>query len=98
MPTLRNRTIAIVAALSTYLFWFEYLPPFKRVHLHEIKDEPHLATLDYASKSKTDWPFLLQLRDFGREAAGNWLERYLADVGTKATADMHAMLHCLETH
>ena len=72
--------------------------PFKRVHLHEIKDEPHLATLDFASKSKTDWPFLLQLRDFGRAAAAEWLDRCFDDVGAKATADMHAMLHCLETH
>jgi NTE family protein len=72
--------------------------PYKRVHLHEIKDEPHLATLDFASKSRTDWPFLIQLRDFGREAAAHWLERCLEDVGTKTTANMHAMLHCLETH
>jgi hypothetical protein len=34
MPTVRNRTIALFAAVATYLFWFEYLPPLTRVHLY----------------------------------------------------------------
>lgn len=33
MPKPRPRTVALLAAVATYLFWFEYLPPFKRVHL-----------------------------------------------------------------
>jgi NTE family protein len=70
--------------------------PYKRIHLHEIKDEPHIAKLDYASKSKTDWFFLLELRDFGRAAAERWLEECLGDVGARTTANMHAMLRCLE--
>lgn len=34
MPPTRNRTIAILAVVATYLFWFEYLPPLRRVHLY----------------------------------------------------------------
>ena len=71
--------------------------PYKRVNLHEIRDEPHLASLDYASKSNTDWSFLLELRDYGREAAKRWLDTCLDDVGRKTTADMHRMLRCLES-
>ena len=71
--------------------------PYKRIRLHEIKDEPHLARLGHASKSNTDWKFLLELRDFGRQAAKRWLKTSLDDVGRKTTADMHRMLRCLES-
>jgi NTE family protein len=71
--------------------------PYKRVRLHEIKDEPNLAGLGHASKSNTDWNFLIELRDFGRQAAKRWLKTCLNDVGRKTTADMHSMLRCLES-
>lgn len=71
---------------------------YKHIHLHEIKDEPHLAGLDYASKSNTDWGFLLELRGYGREAAQRWLQTDYGCVGMRTTADMHAMLRCLESH
>jgi NTE family protein len=70
--------------------------PYKRVRLHEIRDEPHLAKLDYASKFDTDWDFLLELRRYGREAANRWLASCVDDVGHNATADTQAMLRCLE--
>ena len=71
--------------------------PYKRIRLHEIKDEPNLAGLGYASKSNTDWDFLLELRDWGRAAAKRWLKTSFGDVGKKTTADMHSMLRCLES-
>ena len=71
--------------------------PYKRIYLHEIKDEPRMAGLGYASKSDTDWEFLLELRDWGRAAAARWLETSLEAVGRETTADMHAMLRCLES-
>jgi NTE family protein len=70
---------------------------YKRIRLHEIKDEPHLARLGHASKGNTDWRFLLELRELGRRAAKRWLRTSLADVGRKTTADMHRMLRCLES-
>ena len=66
--------------------------PYKRIRLHEIKDEPHMAKLGYASKTDTDWPFLLELRDFGRRAAEGWLSTSLESVGRKSTADIPAIL------
>lgn len=70
---------------------------YKRIHLHEIKDEPHLARLDYASKSNTDWSFLLELRGYGHAAAERWLQTSYDDVGRRTTADMHAALRCLQS-
>ena len=71
--------------------------PYKRIRLHEIKDEPALAGLGHASKSNTDWNFLLELRGFGRQAAKRWLRSCLDDIGRKQTADMHRILRCLES-
>jgi NTE family protein len=72
--------------------------PYKRIHLHAIKDDPNMARLGYASKSDTGWDFLLELRDFGRAAAERWLATSFADVGRKTTADTRALLRCLESH
>ena len=71
--------------------------PYKRIRLHEIKDEPALADLSHSSKSNTDWSFLLELRGYGRDAATRWLAADLDHVGRKATVDMHRMLRCLES-
>lgn len=71
--------------------------PFKRIRLHEIRDEPHLAMLDYASKFDTHWDFLRELHGYGRQAADRWLEACLPDVGTQSTANLHAMLQCLDS-
>jgi NTE family protein len=71
--------------------------PYKRIRLHEIKDEPALARLGLASKSNTDWSFLLELRECGRHAAKRWLKADLDHVGRKQTADIHRVLRCLES-
>jgi NTE family protein len=71
--------------------------PYKRIRLHEIKDEPALADLSHASKGNTDWAFLLELRGYGRDAAKRWLKTHLTDVGRKPTVDMHRLLRCLES-
>ena len=70
--------------------------PFKRIRLHEIKDEPALANLSLASKSNTDWTFLLELRGYGRAAAKRWLDADLAFVGRRPTVDLHRVLRCLK--
>ena len=70
----------------------------KRIRLHEIKDDPALARFGHASKSNTDWDFLLELRDFGREAAQKWLDTKLKYVGVKKSADMQRLLGRLESH
>ncbi|MDQ6916583.1 MAG: patatin-like phospholipase family protein [Pseudomonadota bacterium] len=71
--------------------------PYKRIRLHEIKDEPALADLGLASKSNTDWNFLRELRDFGRQAAERWLKAELKHVGRNSTADLHRILRRLSS-
>jgi NTE family protein len=71
--------------------------PYKRIRLHEINDEPNLSRLGYTSKTNTDWRFLVELRDFGRAAAGRWLDGCFDRVGRDTTADMRLMLRCLES-
>jgi NTE family protein len=72
--------------------------PFKQILLHEIKNDPHMATLGYASKSDTDWAFLTELREIGRHAADRWLDAHFDDIGRAATADVREILRCVESH
>jgi NTE family protein len=71
---------------------------YKRIRLHEIKDDPALAQFGHASKSNTDWDFLLELREFGRQAAQEWIETKLKCVGVEKSADMRRLLSRLESH
>ena len=71
--------------------------PYKRIRLHEIKDEPALAGLSHASKGNTDWDFLLELREAGRQAAKRWIKADLTHVGRRSTCDMHRILRRLES-
>ena len=70
---------------------------YKRIRVHEIKDEPELVALGLASKGNTDWNFLLKLRDYGRRAAEQWLDKSLKEVGKQTTADIRGMLRHLES-
>jgi len=71
--------------------------PYKRIRLHEIKDDPALAQYGHASKGNTDWDFLLELKEYGREAAQQWLKTKLKHVGVQKSADMHRLLSRLES-
>ncbi len=46
-----GRRVAWIALAATYLFFFEYLPPFKRVHLPYDLEGFHYPLLNYAAKS-----------------------------------------------
>ncbi len=48
LKTVRLRTIAVVSLIFTYLFFYEYLPPFRRVHIPFDLDNFHFPLLDYA--------------------------------------------------
>ena len=45
MPRLSRGVVATLAAALTYLFWFEYLPPFNRIHLHSDIEGYHWPLL-----------------------------------------------------
>jgi len=45
VPRLSRGVVATLAAALTYLFWFEYLPPFNRIHLHSDIEGYHWPLL-----------------------------------------------------
>ncbi len=56
--------------------------------MHRIDAMLALRNHDASTKQDTSWSFFQELRDAGREAAGNFLHRHYADVGVKATLDL----------
>jgi NTE family protein len=51
-----------------------------------------LLELGASSKLNAEWSFLAKLRDEGRRAAGEFLDRHGDDVGKRSTADLDALL------
>ena len=46
-----------------------------------------MLELSVSSKFNAEWALLTHLRDFGREAAGPWLEKHYKDIGHRSTLD-----------
>ncbi|WP_229425448.1 patatin-like phospholipase family protein [Massilia sp. Se16.2.3] len=63
------------------------------VRLHMISGNGELANLDISSKFNLEWPFILQLREAGRKAAGDWLDVHAGNVGLRSTIDTEAVYY-----
>lgn len=63
---------------------------YKPVRLHMICGDGWLDSETVTSKFNTDWSFLSDLRDRGREAARQWLTRDLEAVGHHSSVDVRA--------
>jgi len=66
----------------------EHQSKYKDILLYAIRTEDDLSALSAASKSNTDWSFLLELKDKGRTAAKKWLKAHYKDVGKKSSVDI----------
>lgn len=66
----------------------EYRDQMKYVLIHSLRADEALADLSSASKVCTEWGFLTNLRDRGREMAKQWLERHYDDIGVRQTVDL----------
>jgi NTE family protein len=78
------RTVAVVQGLIDK----GLLTPsggYKRARFHAISADKKLGDLNLPSKFNTDWSFLENLKKRGREAAEDWLEHDLAQVGEQST-------------
>jgi NTE family protein len=64
------------------------------MRLHRIATE-RVTELNSSSKLITEWRFLCGLRDEGRRTAGQFLEAHAADLGTRSTVDLDALLTAL---
>jgi NTE family protein len=68
----------------------EYRDRLKHVLIHSIRSDEAMCGLTVASKFNTDWPFLCELRDRGREAAARWLEESFDHLGHHSTVDLRS--------
>ena len=60
---------------------------YMKVHLHRITADA-LKPLQASSKVNAEWAFLTELREIGRNAARDWIDRHYADIGQRSTADL----------
>ncbi len=66
---------------------------YKRVRMHMIEADEELSKLSASSKLNAEWAFLIHLRDIGRLAAADWLERNYDALGVRSTFDLAAHFH-----
>ncbi len=58
---------------------------YRAIRLHMIGNEEIMSTFGRTSKMNADWDFLLYLKEVGRQAAEDWLEKQYENVGNKST-------------
>ena len=61
------------------------------MRIHVIEAQEAIAPLGASSKLNTEWEFLVLLRDIGRQAAGQWIDRHFDDIGARSTVDLKSM-------
>jgi NTE family protein len=69
---------------------------YSRQRIHRIGGDGELESFTAATKSDVSWSFLTRLRDLGREAAKNWLERNYDSIGVCSTLDLSRALARVE--
>ena len=62
----------------------------KRMRMHAIRNDELMSGLGVSSKLNTNWRFLTELRDRGRQAAASWLEASHERIGKESTIDLKA--------
>ncbi len=61
------------------------------MRIHRVSSDM-MTSLSASSKLLAEWEFLCMLRDEGRRAAGEFLDRHGDDVGQRSTLDLDALL------
>ncbi len=61
---------------------------FRDMRIHIVEANDAMAPLGASSKMNTEWEFLTLLRDIGRRAAGEWLDRHFDQIGVRSTVDL----------
>jgi len=65
---------------------------FKRMNVHIIEATEAMKLLGASSKLNSEWEFLVHLKEIGRNAAANWIDRHFDDIGTRSTIDLRSMV------
>ena len=62
---------------------------YKRLFVHAIRADKQLSKLSIETKFDTNWRFLTDLKNRGRDAAKDWSARAYKDIGKKSSVDIH---------
>ena len=63
---------------------------YKRLNVHWIESEARMKGLGVSSKLNAEWPFLVYLKEIGRQAANDWLAQHFDAIGERSTVDIRA--------
>lgn len=63
---------------------------YRDINVHSIKADGPLGDLGVATKFRTDWPFLTDLKARGEESARAWLAACAECVGVRSSVDLSA--------
>jgi NTE family protein len=63
---------------------------YKRLNVHWIESEARMKGLGVSSKLNAEWPFLVYLKEIGRQAANEWLAQHFDAIGERSTVDIRA--------
>jgi NTE family protein len=63
---------------------------YNRMLIHSIRDDAELAKLGIASKMMPSWDMISHLKQVGRVAAGDWLDKHFDKVGHDSSIDLAA--------
>ncbi|HNU84773.1 MAG: patatin-like phospholipase family protein [Pseudomonadota bacterium] len=66
----------------------EYREKLKHVLIHSVRADEALKDLGVATKFVSNWEFLTDLRDRGRETAGRWLAENFDCLGQRSSIDV----------
>lgn len=61
---------------------------YRSIRMHVIEAAKAMQSYSADSKLKTDWPFLCELRDLGRETAKSWMKKHHDNLGVTSTMDI----------
>jgi NTE family protein len=64
---------------------------YRRINIHIIEADEQMKALGASSKLNSEWPFLLHLRDIGRDTAAQWIDQNFDSIGECSTVDLRAM-------
>ena len=84
------RAIAFVKKLVEHgMIKDEHKDDFKDVLVHSVRADEAMKELSVSSKFSSDWDFLLELKERGRNTMQNWLDENFDKVGHEDTVDLH---------
>lgn len=84
------RAVAFVKKLIEHdMIRDEYKHLYKDLLVHPIRADDMMKDYSIASKFDTDWSFLTDLRDKGREGMKIWMEEHWDNIGHRTSVDLH---------